>query len=63
MVKRPGLTFRVRACPRCGGDAYLEAAGDNEWRCLQCGRSVPVPLGLLASALGPGAAPLSPNHS
>jgi ribosomal protein S27AE len=41
MVKRPGLTFKRRACGRCGGDAYLEPASDDkEWRCLQCGRLV-----------------------
>lgn len=44
MVKRPGLSFKARACPRCGGDAYLEAAADDkEWRCLQCGRTIPGP--------------------
>ncbi|HEY7269089.1 MAG TPA: hypothetical protein VH951_04620 [Dehalococcoidia bacterium] len=42
MTKRPGLSFKAHACPRCGGDAYLEAAADDpEWRCLQCGRTVP----------------------
>ena len=47
MNKRPGLTFRRRACPRCGGDAYLEAAADDpDWRCLQCGRVVPAPAAL-----------------
>jgi tRNA(Ile2) C34 agmatinyltransferase TiaS len=36
-------SMRMHACPRCGGSAYLESAEENEWRCLQCGRSVPSP--------------------
>jgi tRNA(Ile2) C34 agmatinyltransferase TiaS len=38
--KRNGHSFRMRACQRCGGDAYLDKGDDNEWRCLQCGRSL-----------------------
>jgi len=34
-------SMRLNACPRCGGSAYLEVEEENEWRCLQCGRSVP----------------------
>lgn len=41
MKKRTAM--RLNACPRCGGSAYLESAEDNEWRCLQCARSVPPP--------------------
>ncbi len=37
------MTLRMHACHRCGGAAYLESAEDNEWRCLQCARSVPPP--------------------
>ncbi len=39
-MNRPGLSFRPRACQRCGGDAYFERGYDPEWRCLQCGRTV-----------------------
>ncbi len=34
-------SFRFRACVRCGGDAYLDLLYEPEWRCLQCGRTVP----------------------
>ena len=40
---RKRASLRLNACPRCGGSAYLESAEENEWRCLQCGRSVPTP--------------------
>jgi len=40
-MNRPGLSFKPRACPRCGGDAYLDRSDEPEWRCLQCGRIVP----------------------
>ena len=40
-MKRPGLKLVMRACPRCGGAAYLEDAEDKEWRCLQCARPIP----------------------
>jgi PHP family Zn ribbon phosphoesterase len=43
MKKRDRQAFRMRACQRCGGDAYLEKSDEPEWRCLQCGRTVPVP--------------------
>jgi hypothetical protein len=33
--------FRLRACARCGGDAYVDLTDGAEWRCLQCGRPVP----------------------
>lgn len=32
--------FRLRACSRCGGDAYFDAVDEREWRCLQCARPV-----------------------
>lgn len=38
-------TMRIHACPRCGGGAYREDTHENEWRCLQCARSVPPPTG------------------
>jgi hypothetical protein len=44
MKKRTGLKLLVHACPRCGGSAYLEDPDEDEWRCLQCARSVPSPL-------------------
>ncbi len=34
-------SFRFRACVRCGGDAYLDLIDEPEWRCLQCGRTIP----------------------
>jgi ribosomal protein S27AE len=43
MKKRTGLKLLVNACPRCGGSAYLEDPDLDEWRCLQCARSVPAP--------------------
>jgi tRNA(Ile2) C34 agmatinyltransferase TiaS len=36
-------SMRLNACPRCGGSAYLESAEENEWRCLQCARTIPPP--------------------
>ena len=33
--------FRLTACRRCGGDAFLDLSDGAEWRCLQCGRLVP----------------------
>jgi len=41
MNTRTGLSFRPKACLRCGGDAYLSRGDDTEWVCLQCGRVVP----------------------
>ena len=41
--KRAGVNLRLHACPRCGGSAYLENLDEEEWRCLQCGRTVPAP--------------------
>ena len=43
MNTRVGLSFRPKACMRCGGDAYLNRGEDIEWVCLQCGREVPLP--------------------
>ena len=43
MTKRIARALRISACPRCGGTAYLEGPDENEWRCLQCARSVPAP--------------------
>lgn len=41
MMKRKPTSLRLRACRRCGGDAYLETIeGTPEWRCLQCARLV-----------------------
>ena len=42
-MKRIGRSLRMHACPRCGGAAYLDNPDEDEWRCLQCGRTVPVP--------------------
>ena len=37
--------FRLAACRRCGGDAFLDLTDGGEWRCLQCGRMVADQLG------------------
>jgi hypothetical protein len=29
-----------RACLKCGGDAFFDAGEADEWRCLQCGKSI-----------------------
>ncbi len=43
--------FRLRACTRCHGDAYLDQSEyEPEWRCLQCGRTV-LPIALQALTL------------
>jgi hypothetical protein len=42
-MKRNDTALRMRACPRCGGAAYKESLEEDEWRCLQCARSVPPP--------------------
>jgi hypothetical protein len=42
-MKRRSLNLRMNACLRCGGAAYLEDLDGEEWRCLQCGRTVPAP--------------------
>ncbi len=41
MVTQTTRSFQLKACARCGGDAYLDLRDDPEWRCLQCGRLVP----------------------
>jgi hypothetical protein len=38
---KTGMKLIMHACPRCGGAAYLEDPRDDEWRCLQCARTVP----------------------
>jgi hypothetical protein len=40
---KTGMKLIMNACPRCGGAAYLEDPRDEEWRCLQCARTVPTP--------------------
>jgi uncharacterized protein (DUF983 family) len=32
----PGTGWRLRACPRCGGDLYQQW-GPDDWTCAQCG--------------------------
>jgi hypothetical protein len=36
-------SFKPRACQKCGGDAFFDAGDAQEWRCLQCGKSMPSP--------------------
>ncbi len=40
MTTEYGFKFRLGACQRCGGDAYLDMTDEPEWRCLQCARLV-----------------------
>ena len=40
MATQTMRSFRLKACARCRGDAYLDLRDDPEWRCLQCGRLV-----------------------
>jgi ribosomal protein S27AE len=40
-MKKRNLKLLMNACPRCGGAAYLEDPHENDWRCLQCARTVP----------------------
>ncbi len=40
MATQRTRSFRLKACDRCAGDAYLDLRDDPEWRCLQCGRLV-----------------------
>ncbi|RLC59200.1 MAG: hypothetical protein DRI30_01120 [Chloroflexi bacterium] len=41
-VTKQARQFRLRACTRCSGDAYADFSEyEPEWRCLQCGRTVP----------------------
>ena len=40
-------SFRPKACLRCGGDAYLNRDDGADWVCLQCGRSVAEPAGVV----------------
>jgi DNA-directed RNA polymerase subunit RPC12/RpoP len=40
MATQTMRSFRLKACVRCGGDAYLDLRDDPEWRCLQCGRLI-----------------------
>ena len=44
MTRRLGKFLRMNACPRCGGAAYLADPDEEEWRCLQCARTVPPPI-------------------
>lgn len=41
MKKRNGHKLMMNACSRCGGAAYLEDPHEDDWRCLQCARTVP----------------------
>ncbi len=33
------MIWRIRSCPHCGGDTFLDKDGHNIWveNCLQCG--------------------------
>ena len=42
-MKRNTQKLAMSACPRCGGAAYLEDPHEDDWRCLQCARTVPSP--------------------
>ena len=54
-VTKQARQFRLRACTRCSGDAYVDFSDDEpERRCLQCGRTIQpeVPVGLLSEDEG-----------
>ena len=53
MATQTMRSFRLKACARCKGDAYLDLRDDPEWRCLQCGRLVSeaTPVRLAATVL------------
>lgn len=37
-MPKEATVFRVKSCPRCVGDLFLERVdGVHEWACLQCG--------------------------
>ena len=42
MTSKPLKRIRPKSCPRCAGDAYIDFQDEPEWRCLQCGRLVPL---------------------
>ena len=43
LARQKTRQFRFQACTRCHGDAYLDRSEyEPEWRCLQCGRPVPL---------------------
>ena len=44
VMERNRRKIVMHACERCGGAAYLEDPQENDWRCLQCARAVPMPL-------------------
>lgn len=56
-TKRGG--YLLKACHRCGGDAYLDLTDGPEWRCIQCGRlvvSAAIPAATLIARQEPRAA-------
>ncbi len=59
MAMQNGRNFRLQACAVCSGDAFLDLSEEPEWRCLQCGRTIPAELtaaGLAVAGLGQRAA-------
>ena len=48
-MKRNTQKLMMNACPRCGGAAYLEDPHEDDWRCLQCARTVPSPYAIAAA--------------
>jgi ribosomal protein S27AE len=41
MMMQRRTNMIMHACGRCGGAAFLEDPQEDDWRCLQCGRTVP----------------------
>ena len=59
MARQTSTSFRLRACVVCNGDALLDLSDEPEWRCLQCGRPIPMEAttaGVAAADLGQRAA-------
>ena len=46
MKNSDNRNFRPKACLHCGGDAYF-SRDDLDWVCLQCGRIVLEPQGVV----------------
>jgi len=46
------MTWRLKGCPRCGGDTFVESDIDGCWyeHCLMCGYTRDLPAMVVATA-------------